>query len=129
MKNLVLFLFSIFASNFLMAQTTPSVEGNIDNLPVREYNLIIDKKMVNITGKEVMGMAINNSIPGPTLRFTEGEYAVIHVNNNLKMEISVHWHGLLLPNFYDGVPYLNTPPIPSGETFTYEFALKQSGTY
>ncbi len=115
--------------NFLVAQTSPSIEGNIDNLPIREYNLTIDEKMVNITGKKVMGMAINSSIPGPTLRFTEGEYAVIHVKNNLKMETSVHWHGLLLPNFYDGVPYLNTPPIPSGETFTYEFALKQSGTY
>ena len=113
----------------MIAQITPSVEGNIDNLPVREYNLTIDEMMVNITGKEVMGMAINNSIPGPTLRFTEGEYAVIHVTNKMEMETSVHWHGLLLPNFYDGVPYLNTPPIPSGETFTYEFALKQSGTY
>ena len=75
--------------NFLVAQTSPSIEGNIDNLPIREYNLTIDEKMVNITGKKVMGMAINSSIPGPTLRFTEGEYAVIHVKNNLKMETSV----------------------------------------
>ena len=111
------------------AQTERSIEGNVDNLPVKEYELSIDKKMVNITGKEVMGMAINNSIPGTTLRFTEGEYAKIHVTNNMDVETSVHWHGLLLPNFYDGVPYLNTPPIEPGETFTYEFALKQSGTY
>jgi len=108
---------------------TPSIEGNVDNLPVREYQLNIDKKMVNFTGKKVMGMAINDSIPGPTLRFIEGEYAKIHVTNNMDTETSVHWHGLLLPNFYDGVPYLNTPPIPAGETFIYEFALKQSGTY
>lgn len=113
----------------VQAQEAKSVEGNTDNLPVREYHLNIDKKMVNITGKEVMGMAINNSIPGTTLRFTEGEYAKIHVTNNMDVETSVHWHGLLLPNYYDGVPYLNTPPIEPGETFTYEFALKQSGTY
>lgn len=117
------------AFNIKAQDTASSVEGNVDNLPVREYHLSIDKKMVNFTGKKVMGMAVNDSIPGPTLRFIKGEYAKIHVTNNMDMETSVHWHGLLLPNFYDGVPYLNTPPIAPGETFTYEFALKQSGTY
>lgn len=129
MKYFVIFLSLFINVNQLAAQTEASVEGNKDNLPVREYQLTIDKKMVNITGKEVMGMTINGSIPGPTLRFTEGEYAVIHVTNKMEMETSVHWHGLLLPNFYDGVPYLSTPPIAPGQTFTYEFALKQSGTY
>ncbi len=129
MRNIITTVLLFFMLSNLVAQTEKSVEGNIDNLPVREYNLTIENMKVNITGKEVMGMAINGSIPGPTLRFTEGEYAVIHVTNKMKMETSVHWHGLLLPNFYDGVPYLNTPPIPAGETFTYEFALKQSGTY
>ena len=129
MKQIAATVLLFFMLSNLVAQTEKSVEGNIDNLPVREYNLTIENMKVNITGKEVMGMAINGSIPGPTLRFTEGEYAVIHVTNKMKMETSVHWHGLLLPNFYDGVPYLNTSPIPAGETFTYEFALKQSGTY
>ena len=131
MKNyiIVLIILILAIAKNSIAQTTPSVEGNIDNLPIREYHLTIDKKIVNITGKEVMGMAINGTIPGTTLRFTEGEYAKIHVTNNMDVETSVHWHGLLLPNFYDGVPYLNTPPIAPGETFTYEFALKQSGTY
>ncbi len=129
MRYLLIFLFLLIHFNLLTAQRPASVEGNVDNLPVREYQLTIDEKRVNITGKEVMAMTINGSIPGPTLRFTEGEYAVIHVTNKMAMETSVHWHGLLLPNFYDGVPYLNTPPIHAGETFTYEFAIKQSGTY
>lgn len=129
MKYSLFILFVLYFSTVSIAQSTPSYEGNVDNLPVREYHLTIDKKSVNITGKEVMGMTINNSIPGPTLRFTEGDYAKIHVTNNMNLETSVHWHGLLLPNFYDGVPYLTTPPIRPGETFTYEFALKQSGTY
>lgn len=128
-QGFLLGLISMLLALQVQAQVAKSVEGNADNLPVREYQLSIDKKMVNITGKAVMGMAINNSIPGTTLRFTEGEYAKIHVTNNMDVETSVHWHGLLLPNFYDGVPYLNTPPIEPGETFTYEFALKQSGTY
>ncbi|MBT2160252.1 multicopper oxidase domain-containing protein [Zobellia barbeyronii] len=106
-----------------------SQEGNIDNLPVHEYTISIKEIQVNKAGKEVMGMAVNGTIPGPTLEFTEGEYAVIHVKNEMNVETSVHWHGILLPNFYDGVPYLNTPPIKPGATFKYEFALKQSGTY
>ncbi|MBE63047.1 MAG: copper oxidase, partial [Flammeovirgaceae bacterium] len=106
-----------------------SIEGNVDNLPVREHNITIRSEKVNKAGKEVMGMTINGSIPGPTLRFKEGEYAVIYVQNELEEETSVHWHGLILPNFYDGVPYLTTPPIPPGETQKYEFPIKQSGTY
>ena len=97
--------------------------------PIREYTLTIEKQSVNFTGKEVMGMTVNGSIPGPTLEFTEGEKAVIHVTNKMDVETSVHWHGILLPNFQDGVPYLTTPPIRPGTTFTYEFPINQSGTY
>ena len=109
--------------------TERSVDGNADGLPVREYSLTIDEERVNKASEEVKGMTINGTIPGPTLSFTEGEYAVIYVKNNLDEETSVHWHGILLPNFHDGVPYLTTPPIEPGETQKYEFPLKQSGTY
>lgn len=121
----VLGSFQLQAQNLL----EKSQEGNVDNLPVREHTITIREEMVNKAGKEVMGMTINGSIPGPTLRFTEGEYAVIYVKNELEEETSVHWHGLLLPNFYDGVPYLTTPPIEPGHTQKYEFPIKQSGTY
>lgn len=97
--------------------------------PVREYTLTIEQQTVNITGKEVMGMTVNGSIPGPTLEFTEGEQAVIHVTNKMDVETSIHWHGILLPNFQDGVPYLTTPPIKPGTTFTYNFPINHSGTY
>lgn len=97
--------------------------------PVREYTLTIEQQAVNITGKEVMGMTVNGSIPGPTLEFTEGEQAVIHVINKMDVETSIHWHGILLPNFQDGVPYLTTPPIKPGTTFTYNFPINHSGTY
>ncbi len=104
-------------------------EGNKDNLPVREYTLTIKKEMVNIAGKQVSAMTVNGTIPGPTLEFTEGEYAVIYVKNEMDIETSVHWHGILLPNFFDGVPYLTTPPIRPGKTLKYEFPIRQSGTY
>lgn len=127
--KLITLLSLICISSHAQKLTEKSIEGNINNLPVREYTLIIDEELVNKAGKEVVGMTINGSIPGPILTFTEGEYAVIYVKNNLSEETSVHWHGLLLPNFFDGVPYLTTPPIAPGETLKYEFPLKQAGTY
>ena len=106
-----------------------SMEGNVNNLPVHEYTLTIKEELVNKAGKEIKGMTVNGTIPGPTLEFIEGEYAVIYVKNEMSEETSVHWHGLLLPNFFDGVPYLTTPPIEPGHTQKYEFPIKQSGTY
>mgnify|MGYP003632497138 CR=1 FL=1 len=125
------FFFSLFANaqeekKDLVANTT---EENIDNWPEHVYNLTIDYQTVNLTGKDVMAMTINGGIPGPNLVFEEGEFAIINVTNKMDVETSVHWHGLILPNYYDGVPYLTTPPIESGKTLQYKFAIKQSGTY
>ncbi|MDX5423534.1 MAG: multicopper oxidase domain-containing protein [Hymenobacteraceae bacterium] len=93
------------------------------------YNITIDQEQVKIAGKKSMGMTINGTIPGPTLRFQVGDYAVINVTNNMDEETSIHWHGILLPNFFDGVPYLTTPPVAPGTTFRYEFEMKHTGTY
>lgn len=96
---------------------------------VVEYNLVIDKRVINIDGKTTMGMTINGSIPGPVLRFKEGDIARIHVHNNLDEETSIHWHGVLVPPEMDGVPYVSFPPIKPKSTFTYEFTIRQNGTY
>ncbi|WP_299323131.1 multicopper oxidase domain-containing protein [uncultured Maribacter sp.] len=126
MKTKIILLFLIELTTGVYAQDT---QGNIDNLPVREHTITLREATVNKAGKDVVGMTVNGTIPGPTLEFTEGEYAIIYVKNEMSVETSVHWHGLLLPNFYDGVPYLNTPPIEPGHTQKYEFPIKQSGTY
>ncbi|TVZ21641.1 hypothetical protein JM84_0519 [Dokdonia sp. Hel_I_63] len=128
MKTKLIFLLLLALTTGVFAQEV-QLEGNINNLPVREHTITLREATVNKAGKDVMGMTVNGTIPGPTLEFTEGEYAVIYVKNEMSVETSVHWHGLLLPNFYDGVPYLNTPPIEPGHTQKYEFAIKQSGTY
>jgi CopA family copper-resistance protein len=94
-----------------------------------EYRLTINRSTVNFTGKDRPAMTINGGIPGPTLRFREGDTAVIHVHNNMDVETSLHWHGLLLPNDQDGVPYLTYPPIQAGASHTYRFPIKQSGSY
>lgn len=93
------------------------------------YDLYVADTIVNFTGKNRDAMAVNGSIPAPTLYFTHGDTAVIRVHNNMHEETSVHWHGLLVPNSEDGVPYLNTPPILPGKTHTFIFPIVQSGTY
>jgi hypothetical protein len=125
-RSYLLFTIFVFAINYsLVAQElSPEVKG--DSII---YHLTIDYKTLNLTGEDVKAMVINDDIPGPTLRFKEGKHAVIKVTNNMDVETSVHWHGLLLPNYMDGVPYLTTPPIRPGKTLTYDFPLTHSGTY
>jgi CopA family copper-resistance protein len=96
---------------------------------VVEYDLTIMEEEVNFTGKPVEAMTINGGIPGPTLGFTEGDIARVHVHNKMMVDTSIHWHGLLVPPDMDGVPYISFPPISPGSTFTYEFPIRQSGTY
>jgi CopA family copper-resistance protein len=96
---------------------------------VMKYDLEIDEQNINITGKPVPAMTINGGIPGPTLYFKEGDTARIYVHNKMDVETSIHWHGLLVPPGMDGVPYISFPPIAPGTTFTYEFPIRQSGTY
>lgn len=96
---------------------------------VVRYDLKIDQINVNYSGKTKKAIAINGQIPAPTLTFTEGDIAEIHVFNNLNEESSLHWHGILLPNEQDGVPYLTTTPIKPKGTHVFRFPIKQSGTY
>lgn len=97
---------------------------------IAEYTLEIAEAVLSPAGRPVRALTINGSMPGPVLRFREGDVARIHVRNRLTTEqTSTHWHGLLVPNLEDGVPYLTTPPIGPGESRTFEFLLKHSGTY
>ena len=93
------------------------------------YQLDVTDTLVNYTGRKRHAIAINGSIPAPVLYFTEGDTAEIYVHNSLKVETIIHWHGLILPNQYDGVPYLTTAPIRPGQTHLFKFPLVQSGTY
>ncbi|MEJ7680317.1 MAG: multicopper oxidase domain-containing protein [Segetibacter sp.] len=94
------------------------------------YDLYVRDTIVNFTGKSKRAIAINGSIPAPTLTFTEGDTVEIYLHNELKKEeTSLHWHGVILPNRFDGVPYLTTARIGPGETHLYKFAVVQNGTY
>jgi len=74
------------------------------------------KELVNQNGKPTIGMTVNGNSPEPTLEFTEGDLRV-YVTNENGWETSVHWQGLILPNFQEEFPYLTTPPILPGANF------------
>lgn len=96
------------------------------------YDLTATREKINLSGKKEVDWAlmINGSIPAPTLEFTEGDDAEITVHNKLASEeVSLHWHGILLPPEMDGVSYVNTPPIHPGKSHTFRFKIRQHGTY
>ncbi|WP_339839100.1 multicopper oxidase domain-containing protein [uncultured Flavobacterium sp.] len=96
---------------------------------VIRYDLHVRDSIVNFSGKEKRAIAVNGQIPMPTLTFTEGDIAEIHVYNHLDEGTSLHWHGLYLPNKEDGVPYLTQMPIEPGTEHVYRFPIIQSGTH
>ncbi|WP_086617061.1 copper resistance system multicopper oxidase [Erythrobacter tepidarius] len=82
-----------------------------------------------VQGRKGHGIAINGSVPGPLLRLKQGDSVRLNVTNHLAEDTSIHWHGLLVPFHMDGVPGISFPGIKPGQTFTYEFPVRQSGTY
>jgi FtsP/CotA-like multicopper oxidase with cupredoxin domain len=121
--------FAIFGQGFGDAALgVVNIRQFVEKQVLKRFHGFAEEK-VNITGKSVTGMTINGGIPGPTLRFTEGDTAVMHVTNSMHVPTSIHWHGLLVPPDMDGVPFISFPPIKPGTTFTYRFPIRQTGTY
>ncbi len=102
----------------------PSVKSRSDVI-----DLTVGRTPFVVDGKTGSAVTINGTVPGPLLRFREGQEAVIRVTNNLPEATSIHWHGILVPPEMDGVPGVSFAGIQSGETFTYRFPVMQSGTY
>ena len=94
----------------------------------KRFDLTIHYMPVNFTGRRATAMAVNGSVPGPILRWREGDDVSIYVTNRLHVSTSVHWHSLRIPAPMDGVPGLTYAGIAPGETFHYHFKVKQNGT-
>ncbi|KTB98789.1 copper resistance system multicopper oxidase [Pseudomonas syringae] len=94
-----------------------------------EYDLSIGEMPVNITGKRRTAMAINGGLPGPLLRWKEGDTVTLRVRNRLDAATSIHWHGIILPPNMDGVPGLSFAGIEPGGVYVYQFKVQQNGTY
>ncbi len=111
----------------LRAQTRQRREPAV--LSGEVFVLRIGETAINITGRPRTALTINDSLPGPLLRWTEGDTISLRVENALDDDTSIHWHGILLPANMDGVPGLSFAGIHPGQTYEYRFTVKQHGTY
>ncbi|EJM83102.1 copper resistance system multicopper oxidase [Pseudomonas sp. GM60] len=103
--------------------------GEPQMLTGSDFELFIGETPVNITGNPRTAMTINGGIPGPLLRWREGDTVTLRVKNRLKETTSIHWHGILLPANMDGVPGLSFHGIEPGGVYVYQFQVRQNGTY
>ena len=119
------------SSALLPAWARSAAAGNkgIFEVSGNAFDLTVGRSAVEIGGRSGHAITINGTLPGPLIRFREGEKVTLKVNNTLDEDTSIHWHGLLVPFHMDGVPGVSFPGIKPKSTFTYEFAVPQSGTY
>lgn len=103
--------------------------GQLNELSGSEFDLFIGETPVNFTGSPRTAMTINGSLPGPLLRWREGDTVTLRVRNRLSASTSIHWHGILLPANMDGVPGLSFHGIEPGGVYVYQFKVRQNGTY
>jgi CopA family copper-resistance protein len=108
------------------AVTSP---GQPNVLSGTDFDLFIGETPVNITGAARTAMTINGSLPGPILRWREGDTVTLRVRNRLREDTSIHWHGMILPANMDGVPGLSFHGIAPDGMYEYRFKVNQNGTY
>jgi CopA family copper-resistance protein len=115
---------------WMPAWAQPVATGTtLPELSGEDITLRIQRQAMTIDGRRTRAIGINGTVPAPLLRLREGQKLRLHVHNDLDVDSSLHWHGLLLPAQFDGVPGLSFPGILPRTHFTYEFPIVQSGTY
>jgi CopA family copper-resistance protein len=103
--------------------------GDFATMEGTTFHLTIDRTPFSVHGRGATAVTINGTVPGPLLRWREGDDVTLHVTNRLNEDTSIHWHGILLPPTMDGVPGVSFPGIRPGETFVCRFPVRQAGTY
>ncbi|MDB5392866.1 MAG: copper resistance protein CopA, partial [Rhodospirillales bacterium] len=93
------------------------------------FDLTVGETPINVTGKKTIATGVNGGVPGPILRWREGDTVTLNVTNRLNEPTSIHWHGIRSPAAMDGVPGLSFAGIEPGQTFTYRIPIHQSGTF
>ncbi|MDT6964589.1 copper resistance system multicopper oxidase [Cupriavidus sp. SZY C1] len=110
-------------------QPATAALGSAPVLRDTEFDLEIGETLVNYTGTPRLATTVNGMLPGPTLRWRQGDTVTVRVTNRLREPTSIHWHGIVLPFEMDGVPGISFAGIPPGQTFTYRFKVQQAGSY
>ena len=97
---------------------------------VKVYNLTASSFKWEVSpGTLVDAMGYNGQVPGPQIRLKEGDRVRVILKNDMAESTAIHWHGVEVPNDMDGVPYITQPPVKPGQSFTYEFTTRNSGSH
>jgi len=128
------FLQGVAAGGVLVALGAPTRRATAALAPMsalegNDLELTIGEAAANFTGRLSRATVVNGTLPAPILHWREGDTVTLRVRNELDVDTSIHWHGIVLPFDMDGVPGVSFHGIPPGETFTYRFEVRQSGTY
>ena len=108
---------------------TGGIQPDMPTLSGTDIRLTVGDSMFTVGGRTGHAITMNGTIPAPLLRLREGQNVRIAITNARDEDTSIHWHGLFVPFQMDGVPGISFPGIRPGETFLYEFPIKQYGTY
>jgi CopA family copper-resistance protein len=108
---------------------SPGRPANMPTLDGPDVRLSVGHSPFTVAGRSGHAITVNGTLPAPLIRLREGQTARLSVTNTLDEDTSIHWHGVLLPFHMDGVPGVSFPGIRPGETFEYEFPIRQSGTF
>jgi FtsP/CotA-like multicopper oxidase with cupredoxin domain len=114
------------------SRAVAAAEGAAGGPPTQvksDYTLDIAAKSIAPLGQPGEATLVNGALPGPTIRYREGDSFRVTVNNRLAVPTSVHWHGMIVPNYMDGVPGVTQAPLVPGASIFYEYPLRQAGTY
>jgi CopA family copper-resistance protein len=112
------------------AQTvSPGIVRPLPTLSGEDITLEIARQTLVIDGHRSRAIGINGTVPAPLIRLREGQTVRLNVVNDLDEDSSIHWHGLLVPPEFDGVPGVSFPGIKPRSSFLYQFPIKQNGTY
>jgi CopA family copper-resistance protein len=128
---------TLFGGGLALAALLPSwaqsatlgLSPQLSTVSGSDIKLVVSHGMLPVDGRPGHVVTINGTVPGPIIRLKEGQLVRLAVENQLDEETSIHWHGVLVPAKFDGVPGVSFPGIPAKQTFVYEFPVRQSGTY
>jgi manganese oxidase len=112
-------------ASFWSRPLEPTMDGDVKVFDITCQEIDWETK----PGVSYPAFAYNNLVPGPEIRVTEGDKVRVNVTNEMTQSTAVHFHGVMLPNNMDGVPFITQQPINPGETFVYEFTARNSGTH
>jgi CopA family copper-resistance protein len=119
-------------ADWFPAWAQPVSAGIMRPLPMvsgTDIELRIAHQMMTIDGRTSHAIGVNGTVPAPLIRLKQGTTVRLSVTNDLDEDSSIHWHGLLVPAQFDGVPGISFPGIRPRSTFVYEFPIIQAGTY